>query len=428
MYSTLNMQANKSNTALIFIITSLLLGSFGFNAHAQQEDTLTSDGLFKAARHAAFNENDYGKAKAFCAKALTQSPDYADIRIFLGRLYAWSKQYDSARSCFKAVLYKQPAYEDASLAYSDVEYWSENYQQALMVVDSGLVYHPASNDLLLRKAKVLNAMGLYKRADSAVTVLLKKDRGNTEALALANRIKDNVAVNKVSISYDYVNFDQKFPSTDPWHLVSMDYTRQTKLGSVTGRINYANRFKENGVQYELEAYPHISKTFYSYVSAGYSNNVGVFPQWRGGFSLYANLPVSFEGELGWRYLYFTSSTNIFTAYLGKYYKSWLFGLRTYVTPGGTGTSQSYNASARYYFGGADDFLGLTIGTGVSPDDRAISQLIKTNLKTYKAALDFKHTIGSFNVITFNASIINQELQTGVKGNQVQVGLGYVRRF
>lgn len=422
------MRLYKSNTCFFAACLLVLFCVLTKAASAQQEDTVTADGLLVAAKHAAFNQGNYPLAKAFCIKALAQSPDYADIRIFLGRLYAWGKQYDSARSCFKTVLYKQPSYEDASLADADVEYWDDHYVQALQIVDAGLGFHPTSNELLLRKAKILNALRLYKQADSAVTAVLKRDRGNSEAMALANRIKDNVAVNKVSISYDYVHFDQKFPSTDPWHLVSLDYTRQTKLGSVTGRVNYANRFKENGMQYELEAYPHISKTFYAYMSAGYSDNVGVFPNWRGGFSLYANLPKSFEGELGWRYLYFSSSTNIFTAYLGKYYKSWLFGVRTYITPGGAGLSQSYNASARYYFGGADDYLGLTVGSGVSPDDRAISQLIKNNLQTYKAALDFKHTIGTFNVIVFGASIINQELQTGVKGNQVQVGAGYVRRF
>jgi YaiO family outer membrane protein len=122
------------------------------------------------------------------------------------------------------------------------------------------------------------------------------------------------------------------PTHGTWY--RFDYTRTTGIGSVTGRVNYANRFKNNGLQYELEAYPHISKTFYSYVSVGYSDSIGVFPHWRGGFSLYANLPKSFEGELGMRYLQFSGDpTFIYTAYLGKYYKSWLFSARTYVTPG-----------------------------------------------------------------------------------------------
>ncbi|HWB26296.1 MAG TPA: YaiO family outer membrane beta-barrel protein [Chitinophagaceae bacterium] len=398
------------------------------NVYAQG-DTTTSDGLLKAAQYAAFKEHDNNKAKLYCIKALGRTPDYADVRIFLGRLYAWDKQYDSARVCFETVLAKQPGYEDASIAFADAAYWNNDYALGLKIIDSALKYHPASVDLLIRKAKMLVAMRMYQSADTAVNMVLFKNRSNSDALALANMIKDNVTVNRIGISYNYVHFDKSFPSSDAWHLVAFEYTRQTKAGPITGRINYANRFKTNGVQYELEAYPYITKNIYAYVNAGYSNNVGVFPQWRGGFSLYANLPKAFEGELGWRYLYFSSSTNIVTAYLGKYYKSWLFGARTYLIPGGAGISQSYNALARYYFGGANDYLGLTLGTGISPDARAIDQLIATaNLKTYTAVIDFKHTIGPLNIIILNASIINQQINAGAKGNQVQLGIGYQRRF
>ena len=409
----------------IFILGALLLSSTNLFA---QTDTTSSDGLFQAARHAAFDEKDYNKAKQLSLKALGISPDYADIKIFLGRLYSWTKGYDSAKICFSQVLAAKPDCEDASLALADVQYWNDDNADALKTIDDALKYHASSTDLLIRKAKVLAAMQSYKQADSLVNVLLKQNKNNTDALSLANNIRNNIALNKIGVAYDYVGFNKSFPSNDPWHLASLSYTRQSKAGSFTARVNYANRFKENGLQYEIEAYPRISKTFYSYVEAGYSDNVGVFPQWRGGLSLYANLPKSFEAEAGWRYLYFSAPTNILTAYLGKYYKNYLFALRTYFTPGGSGLSQSYNLFTRYYFGNANDYLELLVGTGISPDERSISQLIANNLKTYKASLEFKHEINTVNIISFNASIINQELLSGLKGNQFQVGIGYQRRF
>jgi YaiO family outer membrane protein len=85
----------------------------------------------------------------------------------------------------------------------------------------------------------------------------------------------------------------------------------------------------DGLQYELESYPRFSKTFYAYANIGYSDNVGVFPKWKAGASLYANLPKAFEAELGIRYLYFNSAAYIYTLYIGKYYKSFLFG--TYIS-------------------------------------------------------------------------------------------------
>jgi len=117
-----------------------------------------------------------------------------------------------------------------------------------------------------------------------VNRVLKINKNNSEARSLAERIKEAVAKNKIGISYDLTHFDKQF--NDPWHIVSIDYGRQTKLGSFNLRVNYANRFKESGVQYEADAYPRINKTFYSYISFGYSGDVGVFPKYRVGASLY----------------------------------------------------------------------------------------------------------------------------------------------
>jgi YaiO family outer membrane protein len=398
------------------------------NSSKAQEDTTTSDGLFKAARQAAFDENDYSKAKEYCHRALYKSPEYTDIVVFLGRLYTWSKQYDSARITFQKALNVQPDYEDTYEAYTDMEYWTDHYGDALKIVDTGLSYHPASASLLLKKAKVLNALRNYKDAANIVNDILKTDKNNAEARALAARLKDNAALNKVSLSYDYVYFDKQF--NEPWHFVSFDYTRQTKLGSITPRVNYANRFGQNGWQYEVDAYPHISKTFYAYANVGYSDNTVVFSRWRAGFSLFTNLPKSFELETGWRYLYFSTPTNMFTGYLGKYYKNYLFGFRTYITPGNNSTSESYNAFMRYYFGGADDFFGVGVGTGISPDESSLSQQLNNpyELKTYKANAEFRHVIKTFNIIGFTASWINQEYLPKTTGNQIQVGVKYQRRF
>jgi YaiO family outer membrane protein len=392
------------------------------------QDTTSTDGLFQMAHKAAFDENDYSKAKDYCNKILETNPHYIDATVFLGRIYAWSKQYDSARITFQKALNQKADYEDASIAYADAEYWNDNNNEALKVIDSALTYHPQSTDLLLRKAKVLNALRDYTEASKIVNEILKTDKNNAEARALAARLKDNAALNKVGVSYDYVYFDKQF--NQPWHFVSVDYTRQTRLGSIIPRINYANRFGENGLQYEVDAYPHISKLFYAYANVGYSNNDVVFPHWRAGFSLYTNLPKSFELETGWRYLYFSTPTNMFVGYVGKYYKNYLFGFRTYITPGNNRTSESYNAFMRYYFGGADDFVGFGIGTGISPDENSLSQQLNNpyELKTFKTAAEFRHVIKTFNIIGVTASLINQEYQPKTTGNQIQIGIKYQRRF
>lgn len=401
-----------------------------FNNTAAQ-DSASSDALLQAARTAAFDHKDYPLAKSYLFRALEKSPGYSDVRIFLGRIYAWTKNYDSARMAFHQVLAARPDYTDASVALADLEYWDDRNETALAVIDSGLKYNTASEELLVRRARVLNAAKRYAEADVAVKKALAVNRNNTEARSLENRIKESSAKNKIGLSYDYVYFDKQF--ADPWHLASFDYTRNTGIGSLTGRVNYANRFTENGVQYEFEAYPRLSRTFYSYVSLGFSDKVGVFPHWRGGFSLYANLPKSYEAELGFRYLKFTDApTWIYTAYLGKYYKSWLFGLRTYLTPGTftNNVSASYGASARYYYGSADDLVGINVGYGISPDDRLNSIQLdsKIRLISYKAGVSFKKKITKFSVLGIDGSWFNQEYLPQTKGNQYQVSVGWLYRF
>lgn len=409
-----------------FNISLLIFLSVSFKIQAQ--NALSSDELFADARKSAFENKNYQKAKELAFEALKKSPGYADVDIFLGRIYSWDHQYDSARMHFTKVLNANPN-EDASVAYADLEYWNDNYRNSLDICNNALLNFPHSEELLLSKAKNLKALKNFSEAAEITRQVLKINSNNQQARALAVSIKEQLLKNKISISYENSSFDKQFDKA--WNLASVAYSRQTKLGSVIARINYANRFSSNGLQAEVDAYPHISNTFYGYLNFGYSGDVGVFPGYRAGMSLYANLPKSFEGELGIRYLYFTSGTKIYTASLGKYWSNFLFTARTYLTPSSTDISQSYNLSARYYLKGADDYIGLSVGTGFSPDDNTqnIQFSNKENkLSSKKISADFNHTFLKWNIISISAGIINQEYQPSERGNQFNISAGISRRF
>lgn len=402
---------------------------FSFQFLLAQDQNLSADELFTKARSAAFDQKDYPKAISLSKQALAKSPDYADIRIFLGRIYTWNKQPDSARGAFTMVLNKQPDNADASLAFSSLEFWEGNSEKALEYVNSGLKHHGDASDLLLLKAKILNDLKRWPEANIAIEKVISAEPNMTEARTLAARVRENSSKNKIGISYDFIYFDKQFD--DPWHLVSVDYSRQTALGSLIGRVNYANRFKNNGVQFEVDAYPRISNTFQAYISGGYSNNVGVFPRYRAGFSLYANLPAGFEAEGGFRYLTFGESTWIYTASVGKYYKSFWFNFRTFLTPSNDEISQSFALTSRYYYGTADDYFSLRLGTGLSPDDPQNNVLIgSTNykLRSNNITLGYRHAFKSLNILIVNLGVDNQEYKLDTRGTQIDLGLGYIRRF
>lgn len=408
---------------------SLLLLFLSFTATFAQT-TLSSDDLFQEARKLAFDNKNYAGAIALSKQALSKKPDYVDIRIFLGRLYTWSNHTDSARIQLDDVLTKHPDNEDGAIAYASLEYWNNNPTKALHIVKQGLKFHPQSTDLLLLKAKILNDLKMFHEANIVVDTLLITNPKNTEARALASRIRDNRSKNKISLNYDFIYFDKQF--SDPWHLASIDYSRQTSIGSITGRVNYANRFKTNGTQFEVDAYPHLSKTFYTYVSGGYSDNAGVFPNYRAGFSLYANLPASFEAEAGFRYISFSGPTWIYTASAGKYYKNYWFNFRTFLTPSNNSISQSFALNVRYYYSGADDYLSLGIGTGISPDDPRNNILLNNGniykLRSNNLSAGYRHSFKTFNVFFVNLSLVNQKYKIDTRGNQFDAGIGYIRRF
>lgn len=392
------------------------------------QEKLSSDELFVQAREAAFKQKDYPKAIAICRQALSISAGYTDIRVFLGRLYFWNGQTDSSRLTLDRALKENPGHEDAALAAASIAYFTDRYNDALAYCETGLQHHPKSPDLLLQKAKILTATREYKAAARLTDTLLSIDPKNTDARALAARIRDFSSANRIGISYDYTHFGKQFD--DPWHLVSLDYGRSTKYGSVIGRVNYTNRFKTNGVQFEVDAYPSIAKNFYAYVNFGYSPDESVFPKYRGGFSLYANLPKGFEADAGFRYLNFGSDTWIYTGSLGKYYKNFWFNLRAYVTPNHDRISHSYAFTTRYYLGGADDFAHISIGTGISPDDRAQAIQLNSNYKllTHKISGGYRFTHKKLNVFLVNLGYARVEYLPETKDNQITAGIGYQRRF
>lgn len=408
--------------AFILIVFTCL-----YTLHVTAQDNLSSDELFQLARKAAFDRKDYPEAIRLSRLALVKSPDYSDIRVFLGRVYTWSDKLDSARREFQYILQSKPEYEDAYVAAADLEYWNDQPEEALTLINKGLEYHPRSEELLLRKAKVFASLKRLPEAAATANMILDINPGNAAARAVLSSIRDQVRKNKIDLSYDYTYFDKRFDQ--PWHLLSFSYGRQTSIGTIMGRINYANKFGEGGVQGELEAYPRISNTFYSYVGLGYSGN-DIFPRYRAGFSLYANLPRSFEAELGFRYLYFSNSTWVYTASIGKYLSNFWFNFRTYLTPGEDNLSKSFNLTTRYYTAGADDFITLGIGTGISPDDRRnnINYEINTSLMSYKLNLAWQRTFAKQNIIGINGTWYYEEYMKDTYGNQLNIGVSLMRRF
>jgi YaiO family outer membrane protein len=421
---TYSENVNWRNSCLLLLLVILV------NADLKAQDSTNADGLFELARKEAFEKKNFSDALRLSKKAIAINPDYVDILIFTGRVHTWNNEPDSARLYLQRALNHNPPPEEAFVAYSDLEYWNKNYTDALNVTQQGIDSLSNSTDLLLRKAKILDAMKDYSAAIRVTDTLLGMNRGNTEARKLNISLRERASKNKIAIKLDYAHFDKQFK--DDWYFGSIEYTRATSIGPIVARLNYADRFRKDGMLYEVDAYPKISRVFYMYLNGGFSinNSDFIFPKWRSGASLFANLPHAFEAEGGIRYLYYNSDIFFYTMYVGKYYKSFLFGARTYINSTANGISNANVVMARYYYGSADDYINLSLGAGISPDNRQLNLQINNTgkLRTYSGELVFRRAVRKLNVVSVNFSLLNQEYLPGVIGNQIQAGVGYMRRF
>lgn len=233
--------------------------------------------------------------------------------------------------------------------------------------------------------------------------------------------------NTVGLQYNYQYFD-KLPSSD-WHIIGLEYGRKTNKATYTGRVNYANRFQQNGWQVEGEAYPVLSTKVYAYTGLSYSANVPVFPKWRSGASLYVALPKAWEAEGGLRYLYFDKSIFIATAGLSKYAGLWLLNVRSFVSLNQSLNSQSFFVSARRYFKNEKDYGWLQIGSGISPDEtRNVQFENAASLSSKLIMAGLKKTIAKNLQTSLSAGWSWDEYVTNQFGNRWYGAIGLQQHF
>ncbi len=415
---------NKAFLKLLPLLFIFQLFSGG-EALAQENTNLTSDELFTQARNVPKEKANYPKIIEILKSALVKSPDYADIRLFLGRIYTWNDNLDSARFQFNQVLAKDAKNIEAYSALFDVEYWNDNYARALDHANMGLLQDPSSAELSLKKAKALNAL---KDSRQALSFLKKYNKLNPEqdtTKSYYSSLMGSTTKNAVSAGYEFVYFDERF--NDPWHFSSIGYTRKTAIGSVSGNLIYSNRFKTDGLQGEIEAYPSIAKNIYAYVGAAFSKS-STFPVFRSGISLYYSLPKSFDAETGFRYLDFSpSKTYIYVLALGKYSGNFYFNLKTYITPSDGTLSHSYTFSTKYYLSDRYNVIGAQIGTGISPDDLRNVRGIG-NLHTYKLGVNYSRDLVKNLTLSTSGLWFYEEYRPQTWGNQFGASISISRRF
>ena len=412
------MKKNKLNSRIIILVLLMFSGGISNVLQAQ---------TFDEAREYAFN-GQREKARSICRQILAEGFN-SDVALLMGRTYAWDGQYDSARVVLQDVLVQRPGNMEAYDALSDIEFWADNSDKAIEYCDAALKLEPKSSSFALKKARILYSEERYEKAVDVLEEFLQNNPGEPDLLLKLKEYRLEVLKNSIRLVYTYDGFDSDF-NRDPWHFLALSYGRKTKLGTVITRLNYANRFDTNGMQIEMDAYPKISENNYAYLNYGFSTNT-LFPENRFGVEWYHNFPHAWEGSIGMRYLDFSSSgVDIYTATLGKYVSNYWISLRSYVTPDTDGTSVSGALSVRRYFADSENYIGLKLSYGVSPDDnrKPIDSERNLTLKTRSVRTEYNHIFKKIWIVSAGFNLGSEQLQPGDYSGYYSFDIGFSRLF
>jgi YaiO family outer membrane protein len=357
----------------------------------QKEFVGNPDTGFEQARKMAFNKQRK-EAQALLKRIIAKYPNYLDLRSFLANTYSWDGDYKKAREGFGFTLKKDPKRKLDWIAAIKNEFYAELPYRAQELIRKALFHFPSDTEILYQKARSEEKLNRPEEALHTLDEIISLDKENKNALSYKESLTNSLRFNTVGVSYATIFYNNNDRSQS--HYSTLKYSRQTKYGSITGKLNYSRRFETDSYQYEVDLYPRIVEGLYAYVSAGFSNS-DFFPKLRYGAELYKSLPYSLEASFGFRGLEFSTTTIIYTGSVGWYTGNSYWSFRTYITPGDDGSSKSGTLTYRKYYSDADNYFSLSIGAGFSPEVERfpvnIDQAIVFDLQSQKITGGYSFT-------------------------------------
>ncbi len=230
--------------------------------------------------------------------------------------------------------------------------------------------------------------------------------------------------NKISATTTFESFDD---DTDSWKELSVDYRRSTRFGSIIGRVNFAQRFDNEGSQFEVDAYPRLRRKTYAYLNVGVSST-DLFPELRYGAEIYHNFPHGYETSIGFRQLEFdTSDVTIYTGTLAKYVGNYWISLRPNYVSKDDGHSFSNGLSVRRYFGGRYEYAEISVGGGSSNEDGVVTD-IDDRLDSFRARAELRRRFTPQVIVKGQVGYRDQEFEFDRNRQSFVFGLGIERHF
>jgi YaiO family outer membrane protein len=215
----------------------------------------------------------------------------------------------------------------------------------------------------------------------------------------------------VRVGYTFDSFTE--PYNRSFQLFKAGVGHRFGFGPAAAYVNYGNLISGNPFessvkefQFEVEAYPKISKSNYAYLAYAVSPGE-FFPGHRAAAEFFQVLPAGFGISAGINYYFFDRSTYIATTSVEKYLGDNWLSLRGYFYFKDDGVTTSVYLNARRYFNDTD-YLQLTLGTGTAPDEPFDVQFDLMRLSAHSARFFFNVAVTRSLVMRLGAGYSYEE--------------------
>jgi len=397
-------------------------------ANLSAQDDINADSLYVVAKQYSI-DGKYDEAIRLSEQILETYPEYYDVRVLLARTYAWQNNFDEAVTNISQVLAQDAKNYDALNALTDFYFWGGDNRASLTTVDRALVYYPDDETLLAKKAKILLAEGNEKEARLVVRQLEEIDPANDE-LSVLKKSAEISHPNAIRLEHYFDTFSE--PYRRNWHMSSIGYGRRTSYGDYYAKVYWGDLVGDGeklysqgvGKQVALEMYPKINEFNSLFVNYSWSPD-NVFPQHRAGLEYYHVFQNRVEVSGGYRFLSFAEglpkrvNVNIATGSLAKYINKFWVSFRPYIVFNETETSYIFFVTGRYYLPKEESYLGLTLGTGVSPDNPYFytNEEKIPDLQSWRIEAEWKQKIGNAFLLELQGGYENAEYKANERRDQ-----------
>jgi YaiO family outer membrane protein len=342
----------KSCFVVALIFATMVVGVVSASAGAG--DTVDVDELYFRASEAA-RAGDRVEARRLAVEVLIRAPEYSDATVLLARMDGWDGRYEPARDALESVIARDPEHLDARKALIDVEYWSGEHARALELCDQLRPRVPEDVELESRCDQVARALGPARAGELASAS--RSTGAGSEPPAAA------MPAYRASLDYENRSFDDDL---DPWHRVSLSSERKDARIALIGRASFVERFGDQAVQLDAEAYPVLAKRAYAHLLASWASG-DILADVRLWGEVYHALPYATEGSFGVRWSRYDDDIVSVTGSLAREWRQWWFVGRFLVDNRSGETAATGIWRARYRFDDPEDSITGTVAYGNSID-------------------------------------------------------------